>query len=261
MFDDDDELVEFEKTPFEEWIDFYWIYIPLDLRDEPSDNIELMHFYSHVFINVKRELTPLLLQLAEKQFPIIKTNTRPFILEKINEYISDTIDLFLLHTFNLLHDQKLGVDLRQKYPKLEEWIPFYARLQQPRLYDMSYFEKFPSRKKIEDKKSKLEELNREAIELFNWAETRKRDFIDTVQTVVIKYYKNIFELDSDGWIIYAVNIGDEYGNYKDKFEYIFDFILYEFPEEYINLNYSEYLEKFKEAYENRPDLRHRHVDE
>ena len=113
--DDDDDIEDFENyvpTAIENWIDENWFYLPLDLRDEPWDDLELLHFYTHIFGNVKKELNPLLWDLAENQYPIIKSEFRPLVVEKINEYINDRIDGFLWNTFKLLHNQKLGVNYR-----------------------------------------------------------------------------------------------------------------------------------------------------
>jgi len=263
MFYDDDEdeddtfenLENYVGTPFENWLDYHWINLPLDLRNEPWDNIELLHFYTHVYCNVNKELLPLLLDLAEKQFPIITREFRPLIVDRINEYLNDFIERFLWHMFQLLHDQKLGVDLHEKYPKLEEWIPFYARPQKPRSYDISFFDDFPPFVTEEYKLQEIEIMNKTELEYFNKFEMLKRNFVDTVQEVVFKYYKEIFELDSDGWIMYSVIIRDEYEKYKDCFEYLDEFIFYEFPEEDINLNYTEFTEKRREICENRPDLK------
>ena len=261
MLDEDDDLDVFEKTPYEDWIDDYWQYIPLDIRFDVGENFELLHFYNHIFCNVKNELTPLLLELAKKQYPIIKTETRPLIVKKINEYITQTIENCLWYTFQLLHAQKTGVDLRVEYPKLEEWKVRYARPPQPKLKDMSFFENF-SFELTEDVKIKLlEEMNQEENDRFSWTENRVREFIDLVQTVLLNYYTEIFKLSSDGWIVYASNIRCEHFNYKMNFDEIHGFINYEFPEEYINLKYDEYYKKYQEAYKNRPDLRHRNLDE
>jgi len=201
----------------------------------------------------------LLLELAKKQYPIIKTETRPLIVKKINEYITQTIENFLWYTFQILHAEKTDVDHRVEFPELEEWKVSYANPPQPALKDMSFFDDFPL-ELTEDVKIKiLEKWNQEEIDSFSWKESRVREFIDLVQSVGLKYYTEIFNLSSDGWIVYASNIRCEHLNYKMNFDEIHGFINYEFPEEYINLKHEEYIKKYNEAFLNRPDLRHRKV--
>ena len=126
---------------------------------------------------------------------------------------------------------------------------------------MSFFANFKINLTEEFKQQEIDIMNRDTIEAFNWTETRRRDFVDTMQKVVLKYYKQLFELDSDGWIMYSVYIAREYSMYIDCFDHIHGFINYEFPEEFINMKYDEYRIKYLEAIENRPDLSHRHIDE
>jgi len=79
------------------------------------------------------------------------------------------------------------------------------------------------------------------LEFFNWEERRKFEFIDLVQTIILKYFKELEELNSDEWIIYAVAMREEYQYYMTSCENVELFIDCGFPEEEIKLADVEFI--------------------
>jgi len=67
----------------------------------------------------------------ETQYPVFKTEKRPMVLEFINTIATTTGFSLLFRLYNLVQDQKKGVNVREKYPKFDSWGELYARPQHP----------------------------------------------------------------------------------------------------------------------------------
>jgi hypothetical protein len=261
MFDDDDDDEEdFERTEFEDWFDTYFMYFPVALRVTGYDDVEVQCFHSNVFCNVMRELTPQIRKLMERQYPIIKKEQRQSVLDEL-DLIAGTVGPHLLvRLYDLVYDDRVGANLREKYENFEGLIDFYARPDTPNTIEESFFDQF-TWLTPEQKQQMIDDDRREAQEAFDWREGRKREFYDIVQPLLLKYYKEVFDLNYDGWIIYAVHIREEYQDYLMRCDHISTFIQFEFPEEDLHMPYKEFTEKLQVIWEARPDLRTCLVDE
>jgi hypothetical protein len=179
-----------------------------------------------------------------QQYPVFKTETRPLVVEHINDISDITVTALIITLRKLVEDQKAGVNVREKYPEFEHWIEFYGRPNQPEFIDDSNRYEYPW-VSDEEWEVTLEKENSMLLEFFNWKEKRKFDFIDLIQKTFFKYYKELEELNPDEWIIYAMLIRDEYENYLCRCEDLELFIDCGFPEEEINLSYEEFIRNFR----------------
>lgn len=261
MFDDsEDDEEEYVRTDFEDWFDTYFMYFPVEQRATGYDDVEVQCFYSNVFCKVMKELTPQIRKLMEKQYPIIKKEKRQAVLDELDKIASLVGPYLLVRLYELVYDEKVGVNLREKYTDFEKLVDFYARPDAPRMMEESFFDQF-TWLTDEQKQQMIEDDRKEAQEAFDWKEGRKREFYDIVQPLLFKYYKEILDLNHDGWIIYAVHIREEYQDYMMRTDHISTFIQFEFPEEDLHMPYKEFSEKLQELWEKRPDLRDRIFDD
>lgn len=241
-------------SEFERWFDDHLFYFPPELRVSGYEDLEIEIFYRKVYCNVKRELSPAIRQLMGVQYPTILKETRPAILAEINSQIEYTGYLLLFRLFEQLYDERQGVNFRVKYPKFEEWIDFYARPDKPHTLKASFFDELKWLTE-EQKQEMIENDRKEAQEIFDWSEGRKRAFYDLVQPILFKYYSPLLELSPDGWIIYAVNMREEYESYRHRFDHLDTFVEYEFDVEDLDMPYSEFIDKLGVKMEKERELR------
>ena len=249
MFEDDEDD-DFERSEFDIWYDDNFRYFRRGAEKffEPSLEIEL--FYTGVYCPVMQELSRAMQKLILKHYPIIDTEQRPAVLEAIKWRVEITGHDFLLSLYELVQDQYEGVNLREKYPDFEKWAIAYPSYRKPRYMDVSFFDKFTWLTE-EQKQEMIENDRKEADENFKYEEKPRFEFFDMLQSIIFKYFKAVQELDTDGWVIYNVMIFSEYTDYKLRFEYIDEFIDYEFEEEDLKIPYAEFIKKFQQKYSER----------
>lgn len=237
-------------------------YVPADLQKAMEDTFDFCDFYYKVYRKVMRSLAPALHKLMKRQYPVFITEKRPLVTDFINVIATTTGYKLLLNLFHLVQGQKAGVNLRQKYPEFESWVEFYARPQKPDTMDETHRHEYTW---ISDKEwdELRESENQNMLEYFNWCEKRKFEFIDMVQTILFKYYKELDDLNADELIMFAVHIREEYEYYLTGCEHIELFIDCGFPEddmkltdEEFEINYSNLSSNAKEA---ATELRNRRI--
>lgn len=200
MFDDsEDDEEEYERTEFEDWFDTYFMYFPVELRTTGYDDVEVQCFHTNVFCKAMRELTPPIRKLMDKQYPIIKKETRQAVLDELDRIAGLVGPYLLVRLYELVYDENAGVDLREKYTDFEKLVDFYARPDTPRVLEESFFDQF-NWLTDEQKQQMIEEDRKEAQEAFDWKEGRQREFYDIVQPILFKHFKELLELNHDGWI-------------------------------------------------------------
>lgn len=254
--DDDDDI----RTEYEEWFDCYYPYFPEELHVTGYDSLEVQCFYRSVYCPLVKELVPAVRQLMEQQFPAIKKERRPAILKELDRIAGLSGRIFLIQLFELVYDENRGVNLREKYPLFDTWLGFYANPGKPYNMDNSFLDKLEFLTD-EQKKELVEEIRREVQEAFDWKLNRRKAFYDIIQPLAFKYYKRILDIEPDSWIIYSVFIREEYETYEMLSDHIATFIQFEFPEEDLHIPYSEFSEKFKKIWVEKPHLRNSHLDD
>lgn len=247
---------------YDAWYNSSKAYFPEKFKKQMEDSYDLMHFMYSVYRKVMRQLAPALRKLMRQQYPVFKTEKRPLVVEYI-ESISTTIGYSLLfNLYHLVQGQKAGVNIREKYQKLDSWVDFYARPQHPHTIDETTR---PEYTWMSDEEWEVyrDSENKAMLEFFNWKEKRKFEFIDLVQKLIFKYYKELEELNPDEWIMYAVHMGDEYETYLSQCEDVELFIDCGFPEEEIKLTDEEFRQNYhnlsQEIKDKTDELRNRRI--
>jgi len=245
MFDDDDDDDdELDMSDFERWFDDHVFYFPVTLRTGGYNSLSIEMFYRHVYTNIKKELIPVIRRLMGEQYPTILNEKRPAVLAEITRKVESIGWRLIFSLFELVYDEQMGVNLREKYPDFDEWVVFYGRRDTPSFMDPTFFDQFPWLSD-EQKLVMIEEDRVESQEVFDWRDGRMQAFYDVVQPILFRYYKPLLELSADGWIIYAVWIREEYESYVFRFDYLETFIEYNFEEEDLDLPYDKFREKLR----------------
>lgn len=247
---------------YEAWYNRNKNYLPKEFIKHIEDKSDSLFFMFKVYRKVMKHLPSAVRELMLEQYPVFKTEKRPMVIEYINTIAETTGHTLLFLLYNLVQGQKKGVNIREKYPKFEEWVDFYGRPHKPDTIDENTR---PQYKWLNDEEwiAYRDHENERMLGFFNWEEKRKFEFIDLVQTTIFKYYEEMYELNADEWIIYGVNIRDEYENFLCACEDVELFIDCGFPEEEIKLTDAEFSQNYSElSYEikrNASALRNRRI--
>jgi len=228
----------------EEWSRLNNDFLPEDAKEYFEENRDVLHVMFDVYPKIKRHITPALRKLLYKQYPNLRTETRPMVVEFIEGilFITATVK-YLMQMYHLVHGHNTGRNVREEYTELDDWVDFYCRPAKPQVVDESKRYKFWW---ITNKewKAEIEEENRELLKNFNREERRKAEFVNLVQKIYFKYYPELLDLNNDEWILYAVLIREEYELFKELAEDVELFIDCEFPEEDIKLSDEDYWKKY-----------------
>ena len=236
-YDKDDEL------NFEAWYHLNKSHFPAEFNVFIEESYDTFYFLFNVYRKVMQRMAPALRKLMATQYPVFKTEKRPMVLEFIDSIATTTGYSLLFRLYNLVQGQKKGINVREKYPKFESWIEFYARPQHPNTFDQNKRHQYIWFND-EEWEAYVETENNKMLEFFNWQEKRKFEFIDLVQTIILKYFKELEELNADEWIIYAVDMRKEYEYFMNSCENVELFIDCGFREEEIKHTDEEFLASY-----------------
>lgn len=248
---------------FDAWVRLNKDVFPPEAIESFETNKDILYIITSVYPKINRAITPALRRLMYKQYPVLRTEMRPLVVEFIEDtlYITGTV-LFLMKMYRLVHGHNTGVNIRDLYPDLDSWVDFYCRpAKPPVLKDVrpeTYFW-------ITDEEWKIEaaEEYESMLEFFNWEQTRQAEFINLVQKIYFKYYPELLNLSADEWVIFAVDIREEYESFKLYCSHVEEFIDCGFPEEDMKLTDKEYFDKYctlpEEVREKAREIRDRRI--
>ncbi len=207
---DNDKFIDSEIW-FENNKDFF----PPEFLESMEMAMDTLSFYFHTYENTMKELRPQLRDLMIKQFPVLKTDTRPVVLQAINDVIENSGRFILFKLYNLMLDQKNGINLHKKYTNFDDLLELHVRPRKPHSIDISFYDFIPQLSS-ERKKELVNELNEKELLNIKRNERRKFYFFNLIQKCIFKYYPEIQKLDEDGWSVYAIHVGMEYEHYRDE---------------------------------------------
>ena len=244
MFEDDDDD-DLGYSEAEIWYDDNLRYFDWQNKPTPGLPLDVELFYHSVYVPFKQDMKKPIREIIYQRYPRIATEHRPEVLERIEDRIDWVGHEFILFLRTMVEEWKTGKDLREKYPKLDEWAISYPAYRKPRYVDPSFWDQFDWLTD-EQRQSMIEESRRDADETFAFREKPRFEFFELLQNLTFKYYTEVKELDADGWVMFRAFLHDEYVNYRMDFEHYNGFIEYGFEVEDLNLPYKEYMEKLTE---------------
>lgn len=228
---------------FQAWYHLNKDNFPPELDEVLENSYDSFYFLFNVYRTVMNKLAPVLRILMARQYPGFKNEKRPKVAGFIETIATTTGYSLLFRLKNLVEDQKKGISIRDKYPNLEAWKDFYVRPQHPPTVDKGKRSHFWWLNDYQWGKY-VETENKKLLDFFQWSEKRKFEFIDVIQTIVLKYFKELEELNPDEWIIYAVHMHEEYEYYQVSCENVELFIDCGFPEDDIKLSDREFIKNY-----------------
>jgi hypothetical protein len=230
---------------FDGWVSYNRDVFPEELTDYFEVHKDILHVMFYVRPKIKRYLTPALRKLMYRQYPVLRAESRPLIVEFIDDiiYIIAT-EIFIMKMYHLVNGHNTGVNVRDLYPELDSWVDFYCRPAKPYTMDVTHRKDYWWKTDAEWE-AQVEYENSQLLEIFNWEQSRQSEFINLVQNAFFKYYPELLDLSSDEWIVFAVEIREEYESFKTYCDHIEEFIDCQFPEEDMKLTDNEYFEKYR----------------
>jgi len=229
---------------FDAWIGYNRDFLPSEVKNYFEEQKDIIRMIFTVRPKIKKHLTPALRNLMFRQYPVLQSETRPIVVEFINEIVEITAsELYLRKMFDLVHGHNTGVNVREEFPEIDSWTEYYEHPRKPDFVDEKFRNEYWWISDIEWK-TEVKEEEKKRLQFKQWEETRKKEFIILVQNMFFKYYKELLDLNSDEWSLYALIIREEYDNFKTYCEHIEEFIDCSFPEEDMKLSDIEYFDKF-----------------
>ncbi len=235
--------------------------LPTDLKTAFQTFFELADFYINVYTAMADETREPLTRLAKEHYPELLTATHPLQIEYIEDANTTTVFGLVYQMRGIVRDMAEGTDILAKYPKMEQWKDFYFH-RKPSVVKESHRNVW-LHKTDEEWEQYKEQENRAMYQFFCWEEQRKKEFYDIVQPVLFKLYPPLNDLEGDFWVLYAVNLRDEYECWLSSMEHLQGAIEYEMPPESINWDdekfRKEYSARYK-VYRNRKSKRNEMID-
>ncbi|MDP4271266.1 MAG: hypothetical protein Q8909_14270 [Bacteroidota bacterium] len=239
MFDNEEE--QDIRSEFEEWMDINFFLLPVPFRFGQEPEYELYSFYTGIYKKVMRELWKPVREITRRHYPEVMEEERPLVVERIERILNFVGHRFLLNLFELLYDQRCGVDLREKYPDFDKYKMNYAKPQRQNFHDDSFFDDKPWI--TEEQKEILKQCFEEDAPQISFKEMRKIEFVDMLQSVLLKHFDVADRLEPDSLIIYAMYLACEHMDFRLDIEHYSTFIQYGFDESELDLSYEEFMER------------------
>lgn len=190
-----------KEAEFKEFKDLY----PSELQNLLEQSLDLMRPHFMYKLPLREELQPVVEKLIYKWLPDLRIDERGWLCDWVQEIAADNISSFassITDVFNL-SEQK------SKPNNFESMYEFYAMprkaviLGMDDMSDLDLTEE--AMKKLQaglDEDNRLEEI---ACEKYN---SRKREFIDAIQPILMKYFGDkMNEMDGEMWKDYAIELG------------------------------------------------------
>jgi hypothetical protein len=239
MFDNEDE--QDIRSEFEEWMDINFFLLPVPFRFGQEPEYELYSFYTGVYKKVMCELWQPVHNITRRHYPEVMEEERPLVVERIERILDFVGHRFLLNLFDLLYDQRCGVDLREKYPDFDKYKKNYAQPCNPNQLDDSFFDDKPWI--TEEQKVEMQRHFEDCLPAMTFKEKRRREFVDMLQSVLLRHFDVADKLESDSLIIYAMFLVCEHTDFRLDIEHYSSFITYGFDESELDLSHEEFLRR------------------
>jgi hypothetical protein len=246
MNNDKEKMDEFE---------LYWRsnpdLFPEDLSNKLDTYYDIKDFFFNKVLKLSELMAPRLKELMYKQNPEFSIFTHPAVFKFMDDINETNATGLMWQLRGLLKDQKAGIIPNEKYSSIEEWREFYSFPPVADTLPESHRQKYHKRMTDEEWKRYKEREDKAFLQFHNYEEKRKTEYYDIVQPLLFKLLPELENLEGDYWVLYAVEIRDNYDEWKTLCEQLESIAEYNMPQESVLLNDDEFrkLESkaFKEA--------------
>ncbi|SDC37298.1 hypothetical protein [Williamwhitmania taraxaci] len=220
---------------YEDWLHYYRNALPSELVSAQESHYQELYYLYRVFTNVLRQFQPAAYQLMLTQFPRFKEETRPLVIDRLQNIINKTGQTFLLQLFLLIYEQRAGVNVHEKYPDFEKYQTTFNQNKKRDTMVENLRKAYPP---CTDEEWFVfrDELNVTLDEHSQWKKTRELAYTNLLQDIVLSQFSLIDEINPDEWIIYALWLLEDYGDYYYECDFMCSFFDSKLPEEDIKLN-------------------------
>ncbi len=226
------------------------------INDEQRDIWDKAHFYLVIYEKWLAEAKAVLNQLMYEQFPEFKPYDHPAIIgymERVNDEIAEKV---ILHCHTLLTQQQEGMIPAEKYAgKLEGWRKFYGKPEEPGYLLTDENRDDENRFKVEKMTDEewerhMAEQNELTMTHHRWKERTKTEWYNVMQPLNFDYLPQLSNMDGDYWLLYAMNMRDDYEYWKSWLEMLHTFISLDLDPTLLDGKAEIWREKMSEAYRN-----------
>ena len=219
---------------------------PSEFQNTIETFLRLADFYYNVAESLIEECSGKLTELACIHYPDFASVDSPVIKDYFKE-INESVLFGIAYSMKkLVEDMKAKVDLTVKYPKMESWRDFYVHPSPSTMKEFDFIKKlYPDEN---ERKAYVEKENREMKRFFLWEEKRKTEFYNIVQPVLMRLYPVLLDLEGDYWVLYAVNMRDEYEIWKSVMEDVEISIIYEMPPESVKWDHKKFQDEISKRF-------------
>lgn len=207
--------------PFEVFFGMEKDSMPEEVRKQYEENYDIYHFFSDVFKPWHSEAKEKLEGLTQELYYDCLNPEQPTIRRYIDSVNAQSANDLILKLFALVKEGKEGIVMEEKYgkEKIDRWKEFYCRPQPPHLLtderrnDYKYLTD-------EEWEAKMASENNSIRMYHNWEEKRKEIWYDAMQPLNFTYLPQLNDMEGDYWIVYAMEIRDEYERWKTRMEHV-----------------------------------------
>lgn len=208
--------------PFEVFFQMEKDKMPEDIREQYEKNYDVYHFFTDVFQQWHSKAKEELEQLTQELYSNCLEPEHPTIRRYIDAANAQTANDLILKLFSLIKEGKEGVVMEEKHgkEKIESRRNFYCRPQLPHFLLTDKNRDDYKELTDEDWKVKMVSENESTWRYHNWEEKRKAIWYDAMQPLNFTYLPELNDMEGDYWVIYAMEIRDEYERWKTRMEHI-----------------------------------------
>ncbi|MCF8257918.1 MAG: hypothetical protein K9J06_10200 [Flavobacteriales bacterium] len=210
---------------------------------EFTDKLAWFFHFQEFFTGARQDYMdatlPGLQALQLEQYPLTAAFTDPVALACIKEIHEMNANGLIWECWGIMENMHKGMDVRAKYPKLEQWRAFYCTPQEPRVIGRDMVHILPN----DTEETILQRVAEENAQLRKSHEERKKlmdAYYDLMQPLLFQHLPTLDQLEGDHWVLYAVTIRDAYEEWKSLCGEMETTIEYGMPQESITWNHADW---------------------
>ncbi len=210
------------KIDRDEYLDMRYMYyklrkyFPDDLKEKGDWIMDFFHARVEIIQPAKYELQDALIEHTKRQYPQLDVAGKPYLDECIDEIALMAADFLAADLYEELKNIREGKPYYMP-EKFADHVAFFCRPRIPKLENGDNYRVSKSGKITEEMIQQwVKEDNDDEIAYCNEVNGRKSAFIETVQPILFKHFKEgLDELDVDGWNRYGIVVGNAFELYSD----------------------------------------------
>ena len=208
-----------------------------------ENNYDTFYFMFNVLVSFLADAPEQVKELMMKHYPVFRNEKRPAIKKEIDK-IGNVAGVDLIRGIAALMNLKReGITIREHFDPFDRWVKDNS-------FPEDTWEEVQENERMEfgspdDEKWEIVKKEENAFRQYEieWIKKRRFEFIDLLQSILLRYFKGIELFSSDDFIYYSYLLRLEYEDFCDACEEIEYFIDWGLPEEDFTLSFGERMDK------------------